>query len=183
MPTLEEILNENLGNVNGKQENEKTASTADVTDELEKLALELGLVETETETEPQQTKEAEMSLSKLYDDLFPEDVTLNEKVASVEDDSMEKQAAYEEAVGARAYDYFSARVDARLEKIAEAAMSEDSEPAQQLENNKAGGNSAIGTSPKVHNDLPADSGPEVVGKEQQKAAALRKHMLLSMLEE
>src|SRR5512135_718275 len=140
MPTLEEILNEGLGVADGKQGTEKTASAVQETDEIEKLALELGLADAAPTAEPQQTKEAEMSLSKIYENLFPDDAALD-KVASAGSPTqteLEKQAAYEEALGARAYDYFADRVNARIEKLAEASMSEDSTPVQALPNNKKG---------------------------------------------
>jgi len=163
MPTLEEILNNSLG-LGSESTQEKTAAQEPV-DAIEKLAMELGLDDSDTGSTPQ-TKEAGMSLNSLYNDLFP------------------KIAAYEEAVGARAFDHFAARVDARLEKIAEAAISDDSTPPQQLPNNKAGGNASINTTPQIDNELPAEKGQAVVGEEEQKkVAAVRKHMLLAMLEE
>ena len=185
MPTLEEILNNSLG-LGSESTQEKTAAQEPV-DAIEKLAMELGLDDSDTGSTPQ-TKEAEMSLNNLYNDLFPEDAPLN-KITSADEqvsnqEELEKIAAYEEAVGARAFDHFAARVDARLEKIAEAAISDDSTPPQQLPNNKAGGNASINTTPQIDNELPAEKGQAVVGEEEQKkVAAVRKHMLLAMLEE
>jgi hypothetical protein len=188
MPTLEDFLNDDLGVSQSKQV-EKTASAE--SDEIEKLAMEIGLVDAKTEptSKPSvQTKEAQMSMTSIYDDLFPEDVALN-KVASQEDaGEFEKLAAVEEALGAKTYDFFQERFDARITKLAEESIAQGSEPPQQLPNNKKGGNSMIHTDPQIDNELPPEAGQAVVGKEesrqmQVKAAAVRKHMLLAQLEE
>ena len=194
MPTLEEVLNGQLDAGQTKQV-EKTASAVTETDEIEKLAMEIGLGESKTETSPQtqsMTKEAEMK--SMYEELFPEDAAISEKVASAAvatvTEDQEKVAAAEMALGARAYDHFQDRLQVRLEKLAADAISQGAEPPQAQPNNKSGGNAPIDTTPQVTNELPAENGPAVVGKEenragamQVKAAAVRKQMLLAQLEE
>jgi hypothetical protein len=184
MPTIEEILNSTL-----ETPQEKTAEATPVeTDEIEKLAMEIGLVDSNIEASPQpsHTKEAQMSMSLMYNDLFPEDAELDKTASAGGEEDLEKVAAAEEALGARAFDYFSARFDARLEKIAAESISDCAEPPQALANNKAGGKGSIDTTPSIDNELPADHGADVVGKEEQKSikhAAVRKAMLLAQLEE
>lgn len=191
MPTLEEILNENLGLVEQPKQ-EKVASVAEL-DEIEKLAAEIGLVETGSQLEPtSETKEAQMTMSSLYDELFPEDSGLG-KVASVSDEVEQTEeekvaAAYESALGARAFDYFQERVDERITKLAAEAISHGAEHPQQLPNNKKGDNDAIDTAPESAGDLKAENKPESVGKyedrsSQIKAAAVRKYLIASMIEE
>lgn len=220
MPTLKEILEDDLGVSSGS---EKVASAEKPgTDEIEKLAMEIGLfgnaepanaapaapakeetqkVASESPGEVnKQTKEAHMGLDSLYDNLFPEDSGMvgSEKTAELE------KRAYEEKLGSRAFDHFAKRWDSRVEKLAaEMAGSAtvaaevaspsggnphgDSQPGQrQLNNRPADASKAIDTSPEVTDVVKPQSGDEVVGDEkaqQMKAAALRKHLLLSQLEE
>jgi len=187
MPTLEELLNNDLGlgqeKTAGAHKPEKPES-----DDIEKLATELGLVNdgdiSAVGKEEGQVKEAHMSLDFLADQLFSEGQS--EKVASVQE--MEKQAAArEERVGALAFDSVQEIFDGYISKCAEEVAPHDSEPSQALENNRQGkGEQRMETTPQYTNELPAEGGPEVVGKEEQKhikSAALRKHWLLQQLEE
>lgn len=142
MPTLEDILNNDLGLGSEQPSNEKTASQnpseQNVDSEIEKLAMEVGLGgNTETPSVPQeepltgQSKEASMSLDNIYNGLFPEDAGVvgnQEKVASEQPaggqetgtDGLSKEAAdREERIGERAYDYFEQYVDGHITKMAE----------------------------------------------------------------
>lgn len=204
MPTLQELLESDFG-ASEQPSNEKTASqeTVSFDSEIEKLAMEIGLV---TETEPQtnaqqnqgQSKEAKMGLDALYGSMFPEDVApATEKVAS-----QEKLAAEtEEAMGMVAYDSFQKHFDNYITKVA-AEMLEgsatvdvephaDAQPAQAMANNKPADAAApIHTQPVVTDEVTGKDAPHVVGHVEQKAgpmgemkmAALRKHLLLSQLE-
>ena len=96
MPTIQEILAQDTWG-------EKTASES-----------------TEQVTADQNTLEKVAMEFDMYKELFPEDsdlsVNSNEKVAE------EEKVAQEEALGARAYEYSSARFDNRMSKIAEELM-------------------------------------------------------------
>lgn len=193
MPTLEQLLSEDLGAEQPSMNKEASQDAGNgETDEIEKLAMEIGLVdegETNSGAEPNQgqSKEAKMGLDALYADLFPEDVqpaaAASEKVA----EDKTAAAETEEAMGKAAYDAFQAKVDQAITKIAEekvaAGEAVDAEPAQAMDNNRQGKDGkGIDTAPQVTNELPAENGPAVVGQEQQKSAAMRKHLLLSQLE-
>jgi hypothetical protein len=204
MPTLQDILENDLGLGSDQQTTEKTASEKDnaaETDDIEKLAMEIGLVEEPDETSSQEEttlkKEAGMSLENLYGDLFPGDADIvggqqgQEKVAEEE-----KTAAVEEAMGEVAYDYFQQCVDGHITKMAQAVAEtlekagESPAPAQALANNEHSEDQAIDTDPKVEDSV-KDTSPEGgVGDYEQKKgpmgelkhAAVRKHLLLAQLE-
>lgn len=109
---------------------------------------------------------------------------------------LDKTAAAEEALGARARDYFESRFAQRVEKVAYAALSGsphkgDSQPPNHLPDNKASrdaGGGPINTAPVIDNQItPANTGA-TVGKEgaggsvnvkTAEAECLRKHLLIS----
>lgn len=105
---------------------EKTASQNKEINQLDKLAMDLGVVEKNNENQVNQdtslNKEASVKgLNDIYATLFPQDADLLEKSASVnsQETEMEKEAAaIEEAKGAFAHDVFVNLVDAHITKIA-----------------------------------------------------------------
>lgn len=119
--TIADVLNE-LGI--GEDFN-KTASQTTEINQLDKLAMDLGVVGKNNENQSDDTslnKEASVKgLDQVYATLFPEDLALTEKVASLEVEGvgMDKEAAaIEESMGARAHDVFVELFDARITKIA-----------------------------------------------------------------
>jgi len=137
----------------GKKEEEKA--------EAEKKAAEDSMAMSKKEEEEKEMnqdedkeskKEASMSLENLFNTLYPEDAQLN-KTAS----EMEKEAA-SEAVGIRAFDYFSQRFDNRITKIAEdikastgttSGIGEDASFPQELDRDSSPADqNAIGTDKK-----------------------------------
>lgn len=188
----------------------KTAGVEASSDDVDALAEALGLDfgktaadegddedEGKEEGKAEKKDEAEKSasfsgMSSLYNDLFPQDASLGGVVKTAE----EEKAAYQSAVGARAYDFFAERFDARVEKLATELASAstasnhsgevhgDSTPPQAQEDNKpADAHKGMNTKPKVTNELPANNRAETVGHEEQKTAALRKAFLLASLED
>lgn len=177
MPTLQEILNNSYGE-------EKTASAATQEapasvpsdEETVKLATELG----------------------IYGQLFPEDTSMSQETKTAEE---EKIAEYQEALGARAYDYFTLRFDQRMSKIANEVMdAAGMEAAQGIMQPSNRPPVAVPTNQDPLGDkapmTPASTaavpysvvaGMEAgaqgqVGHEEQKmAAAVRKHLLLKSL--
>ena len=174
MPTLKEILE------NSEPSNEKVASAApaqvEENDELRKLAMNLD----------------------IYSELFPEDAPQSEKVAEEE-----KVAAYQEALGARAYDFFAARFDARMNKIAGEVMSQvslDAAPAimqpaaaapQRIPNSQdpVGDKAPMTPAPVGATPYSVAAGAEhgaegQVGREEQQkmAAAIRKHFIIAAMQ-
>lgn len=209
MPTLQEILEGNLDAGQPSMDKEASQNIGDenITDEIEKLAMEIGLVDeddtasvAEVSSNQGQSKEAKMGLDALYGSMFPEDVQTGSE-SSVKTASMNKEAAeVEEAMGQAAYDAFQAHVDQMITKIAadhieggatvDVEHHADSEPSQAMDNNKpADSAKPISTKPTVDNELPAENGGPVVGSEKQqsapmgemKMAAYRKHLLLSQM--
>jgi len=207
MPTLQEILEGDLEQPSMNKEASQNISDENISDEIEKLAMEIGLVDEDdtasvagAQNNQGQSKEAKMGLDALYGSMFPEDVQemsgSTEKVAS-----MNKEAAeIEEAMGQAAYNAFQAHVDQMITKIAadhieggatvDVEHHADSEPSQAMDNNKpADSAKPISTKPVVDNELPAENGGAVVGTEKQqhapmgemKMAAYRKHLLLSQM--
>lgn len=207
MPTLQEILEGDLEQPSMNKEASQNISDENISDEIEKLAMEIGLVDEDdtasvagAQSNQGQSKEAKMGLDALYGSMFPEDVQAmpgsTEKVAS-----MNKEAAeIEEAMGQAAYNAFQAHVDQMITKIAadhieggatvDVEHHADSEPSQAMDNNKpADSAKPISTKPVVDNELPAENGGAVVGTEKQqsapmgemKMAAYRKHLLLSQM--
>jgi len=126
MPTLDEILNNNLGL--GENTQVKTAQVKQV-DEIEKLAMELGLVDNNNNLSASQqehghSKEASMTrgLDSLYNDMFPGDGLFGgqEKTAAIN-----KKAAQEERQGELAHEAYEKAVDYHITKIAEALVVAD----------------------------------------------------------
>lgn len=207
--TLEDILNDEFGLSDIDGGSEKTAShDSPEIDEIEKLAAEIGLApakeQTKTasskETKPAgQVKEANMGLSSLYENMFPEEAgdasVGTEKVAEQDKTAAEK----EEAMGAVAFDSFAAHFDRHISKLAQdlsASVEEqtDGKPVQTIKDNQpSDSHEGIDTDPKVTDIVKAQKGGEVVGTEEQKApagngetikaAALRKAMLAASLTE
>lgn len=102
---------------------DKTASQTTEINQLDKLAMDLGVVQKNSENQVQDTslnKEASVKgLDSIYATLFPQDADLLEKSASSQESVMEKEAAeLEEAKGAFAHDVFINLVDAHVTKIA-----------------------------------------------------------------
>ena len=216
MPTLKDLLEGDLG-ASGST---KTASAQpqQEPDGIDKLAMQLGLFGDVTETEekvasddeekeeekkedekkdegkgenPFAKKEASAAgaMGDLYSTIFGEDDLGETKTAEEV-----KTAAYQEALGGRAYDHFAVRFDKRIEKIASDMASGASQDArvfpQTLPTNKGqrdGGGQKIDTTPQVQDqEMKVENSPAVVGKEEHKtamAAAIRKHTLLSPLED
>jgi len=211
MATLQELLESDFG---ASQTKTASAGRRQNDDEIEKLAAELNLGDLfgksamdkeEKEEEEEEEKEEKKAgfhggLPDLYNTLFPSDGDLTIKTAE-----QEKNAA-EENLGSRAYDYFGAQWDRRIEKLAadvltgaatissstaaghDGAVQEDSTPPQtQADNKPAGAGSAINTKSTVVTDnVKAKNDDETVGHFEQKSAAMnlamRKAFLMSQLE-
>jgi hypothetical protein len=199
MPTLQEILDNDLGLGSEKV---AEAQTTEI-DETTKLAMSIGLIDENNETEPSQdnkglNKEARMSLDKVYADLFPADADIvgEEKVASEYSEAVEMEkeaAAIEGAIGERAFDYFAQYVDAHITKIAaEIADKMEHEIEGKLEDNEDDSGEAIGTEADEGAEGEAAMGinPEgAVGSYEMKQsphgelkqAAINKHLLKMFL--
>jgi len=178
MPTLQEILENDMG-----LGTEKVAS-AEAASEIDRLASELGIdVGGEDAGTEKLAGVDHDTLNGLYSSLFPEDSDFTEKTAE------EEKVAYEHNLGARTYDYFAAQWDRRIEKLAEELMAHDDTPPQRFPDNKAHDAAmAIDTHPMITDAISAEEGDHVVGHYEQKTAAImdaaiRKHMLLSQLED
>lgn len=218
MPTLQEVLENDLG-LGSEEPMKKVASQyKTVDDEIEKLAMELGMIDDDdTEKVAQQPlgkttghkKEASMSieLEQMYSDLFPQDTDVisgtQEKVASkTQTQGLDKEAAArEERIGSMAYPYFEQYVDGHITKIAEElaggatvkAEDGDGKPEQTMDDNEPeDADEAIDTDPEVTDEVKAKNEAKTVGQFVQKhagsrnllkEAAMRKHMLLSHLDQ
>lgn len=206
MPTLEEFLTEDLGLGSDKSTEKTAAEKTPEDDSIEKLAMEIGLVEgDETPAAPEtektgQTKEANVSdLFESYSQLFPGDADLvggtQEKVAEEEKNAEDQ---IEEEMGKLAYDHFQTYVDKHVEKIAQAVEAELEKegsgkthtPAHEMENNEVSEDEGIDTTPKVRDEIKEVHPEGGVGKYKQthtpmgtlKHAAVLKHMLKAQLE-
>jgi len=102
MPTLQEILNNSYGEEKtaAAQPAQQEVTNVPSDEETVKLATELG----------------------IYGALFPEDTNLNQPAQQTKTAEEEKVAAYQEALGARSYDYFALRFDQRMSKVANEVM-------------------------------------------------------------
>lgn len=177
MPTIQEIVEQDLNIEKGASD----SSHLDTDPTMTKIARELGLDEESEEINNEKTAGA-TNMDSLYNELFPND-GMNKTAGH-------QKIAAEEMLGARAYDYFADRMDQRIVKLAEASISEDSEPGQQLENNRpANARELIDTDPVYTDEVDAGDDERVVGhyrddesKMQVKAAAMRKMLLLQGLE-
>jgi len=177
MPTIQEIVEQDLNIEKGASD----SSHVDADPAMTKIAKELGLDVESEEINNEKTAGA-TKMDSLYNELFPED--------GLSKTAGQEKIAAEEMLGARAYDYFADRMEQRIIKLAEASISEDSEPEQQLENNKpADADEMIDTDPVYTDEVDAGDDERVVGhyrddeaKMQVKAAAMRKMLLLQGLE-
>lgn len=209
MPTLQDILESDLG-ISPEQSQQEKVASQDVaeSDSIEKLAMEIGLTDelsedtvSESQKQTGHKKEAHMSLENLYGQMFPGDADVvggsQEKTASLTKEAAEK----EEAMGEVAFDHFQRCVDGHITKIAEELAggttvdmhSKPGAPAQSMASNEVDGGEAIDTDPEVQDaamgeapkgavgDFDKKSAPK--GEQQMKQAALRKHMLLSQISE
>lgn len=139
----------------------------------------------------------------IYNELFPQDASLSDSSEKTAEEV--KMAEYQEALGARAYDYCAMRFDSRIEKIAgEIMSSSDLEVAQGIMQPSASAPQRIPN----NQDLVGDKVPRIlvgagdtpypnplrtgfgvgeegqVGHEEQQkmAACLRKHFILSQIQ-
>jgi hypothetical protein len=210
MASLQEILERDLGLVEEKTASVKSVAQAD-DDEIQKLAAELGLEkaaedeEKEEKEEEKEEKEEEgeekksaAEMSSLYNDLFPEDADLSGSTKTAEES---KLAAYQEDMGARTFDHFAARFDARIEKIAVDALTggatisspkasvegdkstEESIPPQTMPSNKI--TTPVNTKAIVVTDeVKAKNDEKTVGHFEQKVAmAMRKRFIMGQLDQ
>jgi len=211
MPTLQELMEKDLG----FSESVKTASVNNGSDDLDRIAAELGLDfgktaeeeedskedKKEDKEEKEEKKEASVSLGGLYNELFPEDGMLSKTAEEQE------KVAYEQNLGALAYDAFASRWDRRVEKLAADVLSGsatvssstaaehdgnphgDTTPPQAQKSNKpANASDKIDTSPVVTDEVKALNDKRTVGDYEQKHAAIKnaalhKAFLLSQLED
>lgn len=176
MPSIEEILNQDLDTEKTASENEQEE---EVTQDIEKIASEYG----------------------LFEDLFPEDrEVFGEKTAQ------EEKVAYADQLGQRAYSYCSGRFDRRIEKIAaeisemaeremaEGIMAPDNLPPQSIPNDANAPMDDAPRNPSKETPYALVSGAEAgaegqVGHQEQQsvaadaaqdvkmAAAVQKHLL------
>jgi hypothetical protein len=213
MPTLQDLLDKDLDLGSEKVASQNMPENSG-DDEIEKLAAELGLcnpkstpVQEKNDAVSGQSKEANMSLSSIYNQLFPGDADVISglgKTAS-DDKGINKEAELkEELKGRAAYDAFTQAVDGHLFKIAEeltgnATISADVNPKEEVpqamdSNKPANSEEAINTAPQVTDEVKAKNSEETVGHFEQttpagegevqsetKQAAVRKHLLLLAL--
>lgn len=211
MPTLQELLEKDMG-----FGSEKTASaeTAQGSDEMDQLAAQMGFdfgkeaaeekeEEEGSENEEKEDKEekhASIGMNGLYNELFPDDADLTEKTAE------DEKVAFEMAMGESAYDSFSDRFNKRMEKMASDVLAgnatissstaanpsglvhTDTTPAQaQATNKPADAGDAISTDPTFTDEVKAKNDARTVGHFEQKHAAMnaamRKHFLLTQIEQ
>lgn len=201
MPTLQEIIEGDLGATAPAPMDKEAAVAVGEPDEIEKLAMEIGIVDAVpavSEPTQGQTKEAKMGLESLYSGLFGEDVAPS--AAAEKTAALNKEAAeVEEAMGKAAYDAFQVHVDKIITKIATDKIAEgatvdhsgDAETPRTMDNNRAGADGKpIDTKPVVDNEIKPENGGAVVGHEaspahgegELKHAAYRKHLLLTQIE-
>jgi len=215
MPTLQDILENDLGLGSVESSQEKVASQSPPDQELdkdiEKLAMEVGLVSDENEGETDstsqeqpttgQSKEANMSLEGIYSDLFPGDADIVGTQEKVAEESKEAEDR-EFRIGQAAYDRFGEYVDRHIDKIAEEltgdatiSVEEDEYPDQAMATNEpADAEEPIDTTPQITDIVTPQKGESVSGAEKAeehkdgeihqelKQAAVRKHMLMTELE-
>ena len=210
MPTLHEIL----ANDFGVEQEVKTASVAG-NDEIDALAARYGFdfakvasddkdaddkgkKEDEGEEEGED-KKASMGLSSYFNTLFPEDCDMSKTAEELE------KVAYEETLGARAYDHFADRWDMRIEKIASSLLSGSVSvaaptgadhdgnvhkdltiPQASKTNRPANAGEKINTTPSYTDEIHSHDDARTVGHLEQKHAedlAMRKALILAQLED
>lgn len=205
MPSLQELMESSFG----VGETEKVASD-NSSEELDRIAAQLGLfdktAEEEKEEDDEEEKEEEkkgsvMGLDNLYNELFPEDSMLSKTAEEQE------KVAYEESLGARAYDYLSERWDRRIEKLAAEVLAggatisaptaaehdgnpheDPTIPQAQQDNKPKNAKEKIDTTPSYTDEVKKTNDARTVGDYQQKhaaiqQAALRKAFLISQLDD
>lgn len=202
MPTLRDMIASDFG-----VEEVKTAS-AEASSEIDALAARYGFdfAKTAGEEEKEDSKEdkkedkkeekedklaSAFGLDSYFNECFPEDGALDKTAEELE------KVAFEENLGARAYDHFAARWDRRIEKLAaecyklansEANVHEDPTIPQAFPTNRpSNASSKIDTTPEVTDEIHSKDDTRTVGHLQQKSAslhnlAMRKALILSQLE-
>jgi len=197
MPTLRELVEQDLGAISASEKTASDNSFVSNDPEIEKIASSLGLFGDEDYQKHEKTA-GDKSMDSLYNQFFPEDSVLEKEASEIE-----KEAA-EEALGARSFDYFADRFDRRVEKMAaelsgDATVSSpagtsdgnphgDSQPAQAQKNNRpADASDAIdSTDPEYTDEVTKTNDKRTVGDYEQKSAmdrAVRKMLLMSQLED
>ena len=206
MPTLQELL----GDFGVADVQEKTASVSG-SDEIEALAAQYGFgkvaedkedegEEDDKEEDSKEEKKASVGLDSYFHSLFPEDESLSKTAEEME------KVAYEENLGARAFELFASRFDRRIEKMASdvltgsatigAATAPDHEgnvhkdltiPQANKTNRPANASEKIDTTPSYTDEVSAKNTSATVGHFEQKHAAMaslamRKAFILSQLE-
>jgi len=210
MPTLQELL----GDFGVADVQEKTASVSG-SDEIEALAAQYGFgkvaedkedegeeddKEEDKKEDSKEEKKASVGLDSYFHSLFPEDESLSKTAEEME------KVAYEENLGARAFELFAARFDRRIEKLASdiltgsatigAATAPDHEgnvhkdltiPQANKTNRPANASEKIDTTPSYTDEVSAKNTSATVGHFEQKHAAMaslamRKAFILSQLE-
>lgn len=207
MPSLKDLLEGDFG-----VEQVKTASAG--SSEIDELAARYGFdfAKTASEHEDEESEEKEekeehfadkkasAGLSAYFSEIFPEDDDLSKTAEELE------KVAYEENLGARAYDHFAARWDRRIEKIASHVLSgssgvcaptgadhdgnahtEDLTIPQANETNRPrNAGEKIDTTPSYTDEIHSHDDARTIGHLEQKHAedlAMRKALILSQLED
>lgn len=199
MPTLRDMIASDFG-----VEEVKTAGV-EASSEIDALAARYGFdfAKTAGEEEKEDSKEdkkedekedklaSAFGLDSYFNECFPEDGALNKTAEELE------KVAFEETLGARAYDHFAARWDNRIEKLAadvfkfansEANVHEDPTISQAFPTNRpANASNKIDTSPEYTDEIHSKDDARTIGHLQQKSAslhdlAMRKALILSQLE-
>lgn len=212
MPTLEEMLENELGLPGESQEKVASQKKTPETDEIEKIATDLGLFGDSNDNnlsanqqEDGHSKEARMKggdLTSLFNQCFPDDNLFDgqEKQASLNKEAEET----ERLMGEYAHDCFVSHLDSYIDKMAadlSGGASVDGTPGdphpQGMENNYEGKNDgkgeAMNTDPdNSEGEAAMGTSPEgAVGNFEKKdspngemkTAALKKHFLLAQLED
>jgi len=205
MPTLQEMLLSDFG----VEQQVKTASAG--SNEIDELAARYGFdfaktaseeekEEKEEEKEEKEEKKAAAGLDSYFNQLFPEDADMSKTAEEME------KVAYEENLGARAFDFFAQRWDRRVEKLAaevlsgsasvaastasdhEGAVHKDPTIPQASKTNRpANAGEKIDTNPVYTDEIHSKDDARTVGHLEQKHAAvqsmaMRKAFILSQLE-
>jgi hypothetical protein len=187
MSTLQELIEQDFG-FTAAPGTTKVASEQQPKDDQEttQLMAELGLLDEKTASDAQENVQpaesnekvaSQTSVDGLFNEMFPEDANLGVQKTAAEAEQ-EKLAAHQEAVGARAFDHYASRWDARIEKMAAdqltgSATISSSTADVELPSNEDESSAAIDTTPKVDDQVSAKNrkGSEEVGKQEQKTAA------------
>ena len=212
MPTLQDLL----GDFGVSDAQEKTASVSG-SDEIEALAAQYGFDfgkvaegkedegskedNEEDDKEDKEEKKASVGLDSYFNSLFPEDESLSKTAEEMQ------KVAYEESLGARAFELFASRFDRRIEKLASdvltgsatigASTAPDHEgnvhrdltiPQANKTNRPANASEKIDTTPTYTDEVSAKNTSATVGHFEQKHAAMsslamRKAFILSQLED